>query len=166
MTTSSGSKAPPTVPRSRSPLLGIEHYLPYQLALISQRLALTLEQRFQHRHAFSRNEWRVLALVAEMPQCTAAELVTRSGMDAVAVHRALKKLHESQLVAQVRDIHDGRLKRQALTKVGRRTYDDIVPLARQLEDDLLKGLKPRQVALLRQMLRQLFRESQTHWEED
>lgn len=115
-------------------------YLPYQLAIISSRLSRALEGAYGKRHQLSRPEWRTLALLAESASCLASDLVTRSGMDAVAVHRAVKKLESMGWVTRESNDQDRRSKPLTLTVEGQKVYEDVVPHALALENQLLQSL--------------------------
>jgi DNA-binding MarR family transcriptional regulator len=88
----------------------MDHYVPYQLALLSSRLAAELESVYRELYGLSRTEWRALALIGETEGCAAAALVERSTMDVVAVHRAVKRLLELGFVERDTAAHDRRLK--------------------------------------------------------
>lgn len=134
--------------KARTHRLVMSSYLPYQFAIISSRLSRALEDAYGERHQLSRTEWRTLALLAECPNCFASDLVMRSGMDAVAVHRALKKLENLGLVIRQTNSQDRRWKPLALTINGKRVYEDVLPHALALERRLLQGLTRNERAAL------------------
>lgn len=110
--------------------LRMEHYVPYQLALIGQNEA-----------------------------CTASDLVERSVMDAVAVHRAVKRLESLGHVCREESAHDLRVRRLSLTAQERKVYRTIIPYAIELEGRLLGGLAPAKARQFRELLRQLAEQS-------
>jgi DNA-binding MarR family transcriptional regulator len=69
--------------------------------------------------------------------------------------RAAQGLARRGLVRREPNQADGRSHRLLLTRSGVRIYRDIVPLALEHEMRLLRGLKPRDIARLDQLLRQL-----------
>lgn len=136
-------------------LLQLDDYVPYQFAILSSRLSKALVEGYKHQYNLSRTEWRTMVLVAEMPDCVSTSLVGRSGMDAVAVHRAVLKLEAQGYLARESVPDDRRLKRLRLTPAGRRVYADIVPLAMRLERQLLDALEPDEIQSLKRALRHL-----------
>jgi DNA-binding MarR family transcriptional regulator len=134
--------------KARKPGMVMSSYVPYQLAIISSRLSRALEDAYGKRHQLSRSEWRTLALLAESVSCFATDLVTHSGMDAVAVHRAVKKLEGMGLVARESSDQDRRAKPLTLTVEGQKVYEDVVPHALALEIQLLRSLGTQERAAL------------------
>jgi len=132
--------------------LRLDDYVPYQFALLSSRLSKALVEGYKDRYPLSRTEWRTMVLVAEMPDCVSMSLVGRSGMDAVAVHRAVLKLETHGYLTRESVPDDRRLKRLKLTPAGWRVYADIVPMARLLERQLLDTLRPEEVECLKRAL--------------
>lgn len=135
--------------------LTMDDYVPYQLALLSSRLSRELEAVYGESPGLSRTEWRTLALVGEFGESAATAVVERSGMDAVAVHRAVKRLEETGLIQRVSSSADKRLKPLRLTPAGAASYQAIVPHALDLERRLLARLLPDEVRILRKVLAKL-----------
>lgn len=126
--------------------LDLDGFLLYQLAMVSRRLAEALEAYYGPRHGLSRPQWRMLALIGHQRDCTAAELVRRASLDAVAVHRAVQQLIDAGLAVRRQSERDGRIKPLRLSAKGRRVHDDIVPVARAIEARAL-ALLPQGEAL-------------------
>src|SRR6202012_870545 len=87
----------------------------------------------------------------------------RTVMDKVTVMRAAQGLVRRGLVRREPNQADGRSHRLLLTPSGLRIYRDIVPLALEHETRLLRGLKPRDIARLDRLLRQLEHTAQSAW---
>ncbi len=135
----------------------ISSYVPYQFALISRRLSETLECVYGKQHGLSRTEWRTLALLDERKQITAAELVLMSGMDAVAVHRAVKNLEKKGLVERTDSPTDKRAKYLSLTKTGKVIFIDVSPYAQALQKNMLSALSAEESSSLVVALEKLMR---------
>jgi DNA-binding MarR family transcriptional regulator len=118
----------------------IENYVPYQLALLSNKLSRALETVCQSECGISRNEWRVLVLIGQSGVCAASSLVEKKVMDPVAVHRAVKKLETAELISKDQSQNDGRVRLLVLTKKGRQVYEKLVPYAIELERRLMAAL--------------------------
>lgn len=122
----------------------LSSYLPYQLSIVSSRLSRALEQAISQDTGLSRHEWRILALMRESGTCLAAELVNRSSLDAVAVHRAVKRLQELSLIEKSNDSRDKRSRPLTLTQAGIDKYMQVVPHAIELQNRLLATLGARE----------------------
>jgi len=127
--------------RSTKPAaLALEDYVPYQLALLSSRLSHGLEAACERECGISRTDWRVLASIAQQEGCPAASLVDPHIMDAVAVHRAVRRLEAAGLVVAEAVEVDRRMRLLTTTADGRRVYETIVPFALELEARVLAVL--------------------------
>ena len=122
------------------PGLDLEHFLPYRLSVLSNRISQAIANRYAQRFEIGVTEWRVVAVLGRYPGLSAGEVAARTAMDKVAVSRALARLLERGLVA--RDTHgdDRRRSVLALSRGGQRIYDEIAPLALDLERRLLSRL--------------------------
>jgi len=123
-----------------STALTLENYVPYQLALLSSRLSHGLEAVCLRECGISRNDWRVLALIAQYDGCPSIDLVDRQVMDAVAVHRAVRRLESAGLVKAGQAEADRRMRLLKVTPTGRKVYETLVPYALELERRLLSVL--------------------------
>lgn len=145
------------------PHLDIEGFLLYRLSMLSRRLADALHAYYGPRHGINRAQWRMLALIGERPQCTAAELVRRASLDAVAVHRAVAQLIAAGLVVRRQSSEDGRVKPLRLSARGLRVYADVVPVAQALERRALATLPRAQARALRSALENLMAAPADAW---
>ncbi len=75
-----------------SKLLILEHFLPYRLAILSSRVSRSIAQRYEKKFSLSVPEWRVIAILGENSDLSAVEVSDRTGLDKVAVSRAVKNL--------------------------------------------------------------------------
>src|SRR6476659_8039225 len=100
--------------------LDLEHFLPYRLSVLSNRISQAIATRYAQRFGIGVTEWRVLAVLGRYADLSAGE---------VAVNRAVARLLERGFVE--RDTHgdDRRRSVLALSRGGRRIYDEIAPLA-------------------------------------
>ena len=124
----------------RHPGLDLEHFLPYRLSVLSNRISQAIATRYAQRFGIGVTEWRVVAVLGRYPDLSAGEVAARTAMDKVAVSRAVARLLERGLVQ--RDTHgdDRRRSVLALSRSGQRIYDEIAPLALDLERRLLSRL--------------------------
>ena len=135
--------------------LDLEHFLPYRLSVLSNRISQAIAVRYAQRFGIGVTEWRVVAVLGRYPDLSAGAVAARTAMDKVAVSRAVARLLERGLVE--RDTHgdDRRRSVLALSRAGRRIYDEIAPLALELERRLLSRLDRDERAALDALLDKL-----------
>ena len=139
-------------------VLELEHFLPYRLSVLSNRISQEIARLYAERFALNVTEWRLLAVLGRYPDITATELVERTAMDKVAVSRAVAHLLERGLL--LREMHgdDRRRSVLALSEAGIRIYDEIVPLALGRERKLLATLDAEERRQLERILEKLANE--------
>ncbi|WP_157216995.1 MarR family winged helix-turn-helix transcriptional regulator [Flavisphingomonas formosensis] len=135
--------------------LRLDRFLPYRLSvaanLVSDRIATAYQALFGLRIP----EWRLIAVLAESGPVTQQALVQRTRMDKVTVSRAAIALVTRGLVERTPHAHDARSRLLALSADGRALYEKVVPKALELEQRMLAGLSPDDVAKLFVLLERL-----------
>ena len=136
-------------------VLVLDDFLPYRLSVLANRASDALAREYSQRFALGVTEWRVMAVLGRYPDLSANQVAQRTAMDKVAVSRAVARLLERELVE--RDTHgdDRRRSVLALSRGGRRIYDEIAPLALELERRLLSRLDRDERAALDALLDKL-----------
>ena len=76
-------------------VLELEHFLPYRLSVLSNRISQAIARIYAERFDLSITEWRLMAVMGRYPDLTAAQLVERTAMDKVAVSRAVARDRKS-----------------------------------------------------------------------
>ena len=136
-------------------VLELEHFLPYRLSVLSNRISQEIAGLYAERFALNVTEWRLLAVLGRYPDLSATELAERTAMDKVAVSRAVASLvAEGRLTRKV-DGDDRRRARLRLSAKGYRIYDQVAPLAMQYEQRLLAALSGEDRAILDALLSRL-----------
>jgi DNA-binding MarR family transcriptional regulator len=135
--------------------LELEHFLPYRLSILSNTVSQSIATEYQDRFELSMTEWRVMTILARFPEISAREVVDRSAMDKVAVSRAVARLVNAGRVD--RGIHDGDKRRSVLqlSEAGWAIHDEVAPLARAHECELLARLDEGEQAQLNSILDKL-----------
>jgi DNA-binding MarR family transcriptional regulator len=135
--------------------LELEHFLPYRLSILSNTVSQSIATEYQDRFELSMTEWRVMTILARFPEISAREVVDRSAMDKVAVSRAVARLVNAGRVD--RGIHDGDKRRSVLqlSEAGWAIHDEVAPLARAHERELLARLDDGEQAQLNSILDKL-----------
>jgi DNA-binding MarR family transcriptional regulator len=128
------------VPNARHHPLELEHFLPYRLSVLSNRISGAIARLYARRFRLTIAEWRVMAVLGRFGPLTATDVSARTAMDKVRVSRAIQRLIAARIVSQGVEATDRRRRRLALTEDGETIYARIVPLARAAEQRLLEGL--------------------------
>jgi DNA-binding MarR family transcriptional regulator len=135
--------------------LELEHFLPYRLSTASNAISKAFARRYEADFGLTIPEWRVMAVLGRFAPATSHEVCRRTGMDKAKVSRALARLVASGTVSRRDNPSDQRSNLLALSRKGRRTYEQIVPIARRLERDLREVMTPEEAALLDDLLARL-----------
>ena len=135
--------------------LDLEHFLPYRLSVLSNRVSSAIARVYVERFALGVTEWRVMAVLGRYPNLSANEVAQRTAMDKVAVSRAVARLVESGRLD--REIHDDDRRRSVLrlSEAGYRIYDEVAPMAVGFERRLLDGMDTTERELLFRLLDRL-----------
>ena len=137
----------------------LDDFLPYLLSVASNAVSARIAEVYRNRFGLSIGEWRIMAVLGEGPGLTQRELVGATLMDKVAVNRACKLLEGRALVVRSPHPEDGRSHRLALTQEGSRIYGEVMPLARQIERQLVAGFSEDEYETMRDLLARLRRQA-------
>ena len=135
--------------------LELEHFLPYRLSVLSNRISQEIAGLYAERFALNVTEWRLLAVLGRYPDLTATELVERTAMDKVAVSRAVASLISDGRLTRKVDGDDRRRAKLRLSAKGYRIYDEVAPLALAYQQRLLSELDAADRAQLEALLSRL-----------
>jgi DNA-binding MarR family transcriptional regulator len=150
----SAAGAAPNPPLAHA-ALDLEHFLPYRLSVLSNRISQAIARAYAERFAIGITEWRVIAVLGRHPGLSANAVAERTAMDKVAVSRALARLLERDLVQRDTDGVDRRRSVLELSAAGYRIYDEVVPVARGYETRLLAELDDEERVILERALTKL-----------
>jgi DNA-binding MarR family transcriptional regulator len=150
----SAKRTPAPATAEHAPLQ-LEHFLPYRLSILSNTISQTIADDYQRRYDISVTEWRVMAVLARFEGLSAREVAERTAMDKVAVSRALARLVAAGRVH--RDTHDGDKRRSVLnlSEAGWDMHDEVAPMARAREREVLARLDADEQVWLERILDKL-----------
>jgi DNA-binding MarR family transcriptional regulator len=123
--------------------LELDRFLPYRLSVLANTMSVAIATAYAERFGLSIPEWRVMAVLAQEPGLSAAQVATRTAMDKVAVSRAVASLARARRVERRLERSDRRRSRLQLTPKGVAVYREVVPFALAYEDEVLRGLPAR-----------------------
>ena len=135
--------------------LELERFLPYRLSILSNTVSQAIADDYQRRYDLSVTEWRVMAVLARFHGLSAREVAERTAMDKVAVSRALARLVEAGRVHRETHGNDKRRSVLSLTEAGWVIHDDIAPMARAREREVLAKLDAEEQQWLTRILDKL-----------
>lgn len=107
--------------------MNLDTYLPYQLASTAEAFSQKLTDVYGRNYGLSREEWRLLLLLADAKELTSRELALRTTLDKVQVSRAAQKLDDKGLITRCVSDADKRLKVYACTESGAALFAELFP---------------------------------------
>lgn len=132
----------------------LEEFLPFQLAVTTSRISRLFSKRYAEELGLSIPEWRVLAVVGRFGTASPSMVSEWAAMDKVKVSRAAATLVARGLIKQTQDPTDGRARLLRLTRKGTGIHQAAIPLARDLEQQLARGVSRAEwIALQKVVLR-------------
>jgi DNA-binding MarR family transcriptional regulator len=136
-------------------LLDLDHFLPYRLSVLSNRISQDIAALYQQRFNLGITEWRIIAVLGRFPNLSANEVAERTAMDKVAVSRAISALLSQKRVKRQFDKNDRRRSVLSLSASGTKIYQEVAPLAVQLQNALLAQFDDKERVLLNLLLDKL-----------
>jgi len=133
----------------------LENFLPYRLSILSNTVSQAIANDYQQRYDIGVTEWRVMAVLARFDGLSAREVAERTAMDKVAVSRALSRLVASGRVSRSTHSDDKRRSVLGLTAAGWAIHDDVAPMARARERQVLAKLDAEERVWLERILNKL-----------
>ncbi len=130
----------------------LDGFFPYKLAIAAEAFSRCLMNVYGRRYGLSREEWRLLFLLAGVEEMTSLELGQRTTLDKVQVSRAAQRLEEKGLISRAIAQSDRRLRLYACTATGKALFAEILPQVETQASDILRAMPPPDRAALEQGL--------------
>jgi DNA-binding MarR family transcriptional regulator len=137
----------------RQPSLELDQFLPYRLSVLSNTVSTAIAGAYHERFGLTIPEWRVMAVLANSPDLSAAEVAQRTAMDKVAVSRAVASLLREKRIVRQMARADRRRSLLQLSAAGRRVYAQVVPFALAYERALIAPLSKEERTALDRAIR-------------
>ena len=109
--------------------LKLEHFLPYQLNVVSSLVSQALSRVYARRYGIGVPEWRVLVTLGQYDVMTAKAIGAHTHMHKTKVSRAVALMEKRRLVARRANRDDMREAFLSLTAAGRAMYEEVAPHA-------------------------------------
>jgi DNA-binding MarR family transcriptional regulator len=135
--------------------MDLQNFLPYRLAVLSEQISQCVALVYRERFGLSRDEWRVLAALADRGTVKTGTVIDASALDKMQVSRAVSGLQERGYVERVPDPQDGRGWLVRLTAAGRALFQKIAPMVQARESFLLEALSAEERKVLGRAIERL-----------
>lgn len=123
-------------------------FLPYQFAVLSERISKRLAVYYESEFSLSMAEWRVLVHLSRCPLVSVREIHNCVNLEKSRVSRAVSKLEARKLVRKTASRSDQRLLNISLTDAGTQVLSQILEFALSFEQKLTAALPhPEAMAL-------------------
>ena len=126
------------------PALDLDGFTPYRLSVLTNRVSSAIARHYSQRFDLSIAEWRVIAVLGQSPGLAARQVAERTAMDKVQVSRAVASLLAARRLVKEAHALDGRVTHLRLSAKGQAIYEEVVPLALDLEKRFLSVLSPKE----------------------
>jgi DNA-binding MarR family transcriptional regulator len=124
----------------------LSRFMPYRLAAAADAVSRALAAVYSERFGLSRDEWRVMAQLADVKELKATDLGLRTSLPKMQVSRAATRLERDGLIVRATDPADRRNLVMRLTAAGRALHRRIEPVVLERERDLMAALAPAERA--------------------
>jgi len=135
--------------------LKLEHFLPYQLNVVSSLVSQALSRVYARRYGIGVPEWRVMVTLGQHGVMTAKAIGAHTHMHKTKVSRAVALLEKRRLVARRANREDMREAFLSLTITGRAMYEEVAPHALEFARRLTDILSPSDREAFDRALKQL-----------
>ena len=120
----------------------LSSFLPYRLAVLSDRVSRRLSVEYGRTHGLAVAEWRVLVHLLRCGAVSIRDIHNCVNLEKPRVSRAVSRLEAEGLVQKTQGDGDGRLVAISLTDAGRTALADIIPAATRIERHLTVAVSP------------------------
>lgn len=129
-------------------------FLPYRLAVLSERISRRLSVEYDDSHGLTVAEWRVLVHLRRSGAVSVRDIHDCVNLEKPRVSRAVGRLERDGLVTKTATDGDGRLVAIALTEAGHAALAQILPRARDFEQSLRDAVTPDDLATFFRVMEQ------------
>ena len=124
--------------------MDLQRFFPYRLAVLAEVVSQSTAQVYRDRFGLSREEWRVLAALADCGTVKTARVIEHTTLEKMQVSRAVARMEREGWLDRVPDPEDGRGWLLRMRPAGRALYQKIVPAVEAREAFLLEALAPEE----------------------
>lgn len=128
--------------------LNLAQFFPYKLAKLQAIISDSIAEIYMGEFNLSKQEWRVLAILANESSLTAKQIGNKADIDKMSASRAINKMVESSLLTKISNIKDKRSSLLKLTAQGENLYNQLAPLVKEREQKLLSILTSQELSTI------------------
>ena len=128
--------------------MDLQSFYPYQLAVLAEAVSQSMAQVYAERFDLTRDEWRLVAGLAELGPTRTTELMTYSTLQKMPASRAATRLEERGLIERAAALDDRHHHVLRLTPAGAALVRKIEPMVKAREQFLLEALDDKERAVL------------------
>lgn len=126
----------------------LDGFFPYRMAVASEAFSRRLAEVYGQDFGLSREEWRLLFLLANAESLTSLELSRRTTLDKVQVSRAAQRLQDKALIRRAIATEDRRLRVYHCTDAGRALFAQLFPQVAARSEAILGAMSDEDRAAL------------------
>ena len=126
----------------------LDSFFPYRLAATAEAFSRNLVDVYGRQYGLSREEWRLLFLLAEGQSVTSTELSRKTTLDKVQVSRASQRLADKGLITRQIPPSDRRLRLYTCTDAGAALFAQILPQVQQRATEILNTMSQQDLEAL------------------
>jgi len=119
--------------------LDLKLFFPYQFSILAQQMSEFIALIYK-KYGLSKSQWRVVATIGQHGEISARDICLFTRLEKMPVSRSISKLIDDELLAQRISESDRRTNLLTLTDKGQVLYQEIIPLVKSQEQQLLNGL--------------------------
>lgn len=138
----------------------LETYFPYRMAIAAEGFSRNISSVYGQTYGLTREEWRLLYLLAKAGKLDSQELSRRTTLDKVQVSRASQRLEDKKLITRAISKKDRRLRDFRITKAGTKLFDEIKPKVDEQAGKILNAMPAEDREALNQGIESLIRSMQ------
>ena len=148
-----GRLSAPTKLVKGSPVVDLNSYVPHLLSAVNNALSRGASQTYLEQFGIGIVEWRVISMLAIVPNIPASAICEEIHIDKGAASRALARLNAAGYVSFEAPKLDTRKKIWAISDKGKTLHDEVLATALARERDLIAGVDPEDLeGFIRAML--------------
>lgn len=123
----------------------VDDLLNYRLSCLLASSGAMVTRLCEGRYGITRQEWRLIALLAAHGAMSPSELARRARLERARISRHVTELVDKGLLHRVTLAEDRRRAEVALAEAGRRLHDELFPQSARFNNEVLAALSPQEL---------------------
>lgn len=121
--------------------IDLHNFLPFRLNRVATLLSRRLSEIYSKKFGLDIPQWRVLATLGFRSTCTAQTIVCLTYTHKSTISRAVSKLTAAGYIESVSSETDKREQVLRLSPSGQALYDELAPMVRQVEAEVIAEMQ-------------------------